>query len=108
MVVCGAVVCMQGVKGFVTVNVLVFDEELPRLEERVRQMATAGVDAVIVQVSKQTTPTVLSSVQQLNNYVVCCVQRIVEVLEPTHIQMRLQFIRETCLFGVDCIRQMEF
>jgi putative protease len=30
-------------------NVLVFDAEMPRVEERVRQMATAGVDAVIVQ-----------------------------------------------------------
>jgi collagenase-like PrtC family protease len=40
----------QGVKGFVTLNVLVFDEELPLVEERIRQMAQAGVDAVIVQV----------------------------------------------------------
>lgn len=39
------------VKGFVTLNVLLFDDELPRVEERVRQMAAAGVDAVIVQVS---------------------------------------------------------
>lgn len=30
-------------------NVLVFDQELERVEERVRQMARAGVDAVIVQ-----------------------------------------------------------
>jgi hypothetical protein len=36
----------------VTLNVLVFDEELPLVEERIRQMAQAGVDAVIVQVSQ--------------------------------------------------------
>jgi hypothetical protein len=41
---------IRGVKGFVVLNVLVFDEELPALEERVRQVAAAGVDAVIVQV----------------------------------------------------------
>lgn len=40
----------RGVKGYVALNVLVFDEELERLEERVRQIAAAGVDAVIVQV----------------------------------------------------------
>lgn len=34
---------------YVTMNVLVFDAEMQRVEERVRQMATAGVDAVIVQ-----------------------------------------------------------
>ncbi|EFJ50364.1 hypothetical protein VOLCADRAFT_116887 [Volvox carteri f. nagariensis] len=39
----------RGVKGFVTFNVLVFDEELPAVEERIRAMAAAGVDAVIVQ-----------------------------------------------------------
>ncbi|GFR48190.1 hypothetical protein Agub_g10043 [Astrephomene gubernaculifera] len=39
----------RGVKGFVALNVLVFDEELPALESRVRSMAEAGVDAVIVQ-----------------------------------------------------------
>lgn len=40
----------RGVKGFVTLNVLVFDEELPAVEQRIRAMAEAGVDAVIVQV----------------------------------------------------------
>ena len=40
----------RGVKGYVVLNVLVFDEELSRLEARVRQIAAAGVDAVIVQV----------------------------------------------------------
>jgi hypothetical protein len=40
----------RGVKGYVALNVLVFDEELPTLEARVRQIAAAGVDAVIVQV----------------------------------------------------------
>jgi len=39
----------RGVKGFVVLNVLIFDEELPLLEERVRAVAAAGVDAVIVQ-----------------------------------------------------------
>eukprot|EP00775_Hariotina_reticulata_P002854 gene2854-3147_t len=39
----------RGVKGYVALNVLIFDEELPRLEHLVRQLATAGVDAVIVQ-----------------------------------------------------------
>ncbi len=40
----------RGVKGFVALNVLVFDSELPQLEDRARKLAEAGVDAVIVQV----------------------------------------------------------
>lgn len=40
----------RDVKGYVVLNVLVFDEELQRMEQRVRQVAEAGVDAVIVQV----------------------------------------------------------
>jgi collagenase-like PrtC family protease len=40
----------RGVKGYVALNVLVFDEELGALEARARQIARAGVDAVIVQV----------------------------------------------------------
>jgi putative protease len=39
----------RGVKGYVTLNTLVFDEELPRLEAAVRACADASVDAVIVQ-----------------------------------------------------------
>ncbi|HEX7663207.1 MAG TPA: DUF3656 domain-containing protein [Polyangiaceae bacterium] len=39
----------NGVKGYVTLNTLVFDEELPRLEAAVRACADAAVDAVIVQ-----------------------------------------------------------
>jgi putative protease len=37
------------VKGYVTLNTLVFDAELPALEAAVRGCANAGVDAVIVQ-----------------------------------------------------------
>lgn len=40
----------RGVKGYVTFNVLVFDEELAAVEDRLRQLAHAGVDALIVQV----------------------------------------------------------
>ncbi len=39
----------QGVLGYVTLNTLVFTDELPRLEENIRQLADAGVDAVLVQ-----------------------------------------------------------
>ncbi len=39
----------SGVKGYVTLNTLVFDAELPSLEAAVRTCAEAGVDAVIVQ-----------------------------------------------------------
>jgi hypothetical protein len=39
----------RGVRGYVALNVLVFDAELARLEERVREIAAAGADAVIVQ-----------------------------------------------------------
>ncbi|KAL4419681.1 hypothetical protein ABPG75_006779 [Micractinium tetrahymenae] len=39
----------RGAKGYAVLNVLVFDEELGQVQERVRQMALAGVDAVIVQ-----------------------------------------------------------
>ncbi len=39
----------HGVKGYVTLNTLVFEHELPALEETIRACAAAGVDAVIVQ-----------------------------------------------------------
>ncbi len=39
----------HGVKGYVTLNTLVFDEELESVENAVRACAEAGVDAVIVQ-----------------------------------------------------------
>eukprot|EP00793_Prasinoderma_coloniale_P003488 PRCOL_00006724-RA len=39
----------RGVRGFVTLNVLVFDEELADAEELMRAAAAAGVDAFIVQ-----------------------------------------------------------
>lgn len=39
----------HGVKGYVTLNTLVFDEELASVEAAVRACAAAGVDAVIVQ-----------------------------------------------------------
>ena len=39
----------HGVKGYVTLNTLVFGAELPRMEEAIRRCAAAGVDAVIVQ-----------------------------------------------------------
>lgn len=39
----------RGVKGYLTLNILVFDSELPKLEAVARQAAAAGVDAVIVQ-----------------------------------------------------------
>lgn len=38
---------------YVALNVLVFDEELAAVEARVRQMAEARVDAVIVQVRER-------------------------------------------------------
>jgi len=39
----------HGVRGYVTLNTLVFDRELPKMEETLRACARAGVDAVIVQ-----------------------------------------------------------
>ena len=39
----------HGVRGYVTLNTLVFDDELASVEAAVRTCATAGVDAVIVQ-----------------------------------------------------------
>ncbi len=39
----------HGVKGYVTLNTLVFDGELPRVEAAIRTCAAAGVDAIIVQ-----------------------------------------------------------
>ncbi|MDI1429009.1 peptidase U32 family protein [Polyangium sorediatum] len=39
----------HGVRGYVTLNTLVFDEELENVENAVRTCAEAGVDAVIVQ-----------------------------------------------------------
>lgn len=39
----------HGRKGYVTLNTLVFDDELPAVEAAIRACAAAGVDAVIVQ-----------------------------------------------------------
>ena len=39
----------HGVKGYVTLNTLVFDDELESIEQAIRTCAKAGVDAVIVQ-----------------------------------------------------------
>jgi putative protease len=39
----------RGVRGYVALNTLVFDDELDRLEQQVRACAAAAVDAVIVQ-----------------------------------------------------------
>ena len=39
----------NGVKGFVTLNTLIFNDELPLLEANVRRLADSGIDAVIVQ-----------------------------------------------------------
>src|SRR5690349_17538391 len=39
----------RGVRGYVTLNTLVFPRELPELETTIRQLVSAGVDAVIVQ-----------------------------------------------------------
>src|SRR5262249_374909 len=39
----------HGVKGYVTLNTLVFDSELERVEKAIRACAAAGVDAIIVQ-----------------------------------------------------------
>ena len=39
----------RGVKGFVTLNTLAFSEELPELESLIRTIASADVDAVLVQ-----------------------------------------------------------
>jgi U32 family peptidase len=39
----------RSVKGYVTLNTLVFTDELPQLEANVRRLAEAGVDAVLVQ-----------------------------------------------------------
>lgn len=39
----------RGVRVFVTLNVLIFEQELPDAERTIRAIATAGADAVIVQ-----------------------------------------------------------
>jgi putative protease len=39
----------RGVKGYITLNTLVFSAELPELEATIRELASADVDAVIVQ-----------------------------------------------------------
>ncbi|BAY30646.1 peptidase U32 [Nostoc carneum NIES-2107] len=40
---------LRGVKGYVTVNTLIFPQELPEVEQYLRSIIAAGVDAVIVQ-----------------------------------------------------------
>jgi putative protease len=44
-----AILRRRGVKGYVTLNTLVYPGELPELETTVRELASAGVDAVIIQ-----------------------------------------------------------
>jgi putative protease len=39
----------RGVKAYVTLNTLLFDAELPAIEQAIRRCAAAGVDAIIVQ-----------------------------------------------------------
>jgi putative protease len=39
----------RGVRGYVTLNTLAFSNELPRVEEILRRLAEAGVDAILVQ-----------------------------------------------------------
>ncbi len=39
----------QGVKGYVTLNTLIFTSELAEIENHIRQLAQSGVDAVLVQ-----------------------------------------------------------
>jgi putative protease len=39
----------RGVKGYITLNTLVFPSELPAIEEHIRAVAAAGADAVLVQ-----------------------------------------------------------
>src|SRR4030095_11103526 len=39
----------RGLRGYVTLNTLVFPSELPEVETHVREVAAAGVDAVLVQ-----------------------------------------------------------
>ncbi len=39
----------RGVRGYVTLNTLVFPDELADVENSVRELASAGVDAVIIQ-----------------------------------------------------------
>lgn len=52
----------RGVRGYLTLNTLIFDEELARAEQLVRGAAQAGVDALIVQdiglahLARQTAP----------------------------------------------------
>lgn len=70
----------RGVKGFVTVNVLVFDEELASVEKHIRHIAACGVDAVIVQaVSLSPQPTPSSDPHHIefspfSNEHICCDQ----------------------------------
>jgi putative protease len=39
----------RGLRGYVTLNTLIFPQELPQVEAHVRELAAAGVDAVLVQ-----------------------------------------------------------
>src|SRR4051812_44795872 len=39
----------RGLKGYVTLNTLIFTSELPEVEDLVRKIAAAGADAVLVQ-----------------------------------------------------------
>lgn len=113
----------QAVKGYVTLNTLVFTDELPSLEENVRRLADAGVDAVLVQdlgvarlvhricpelvvhASTQMTMTNAETIEmarQLN------VQRVVlarelSIKEIRHISERTTMPLETFVHGALCV-----
>ena len=42
--------CILTSLGYLVINILVFDEEMEKLEKLVRRVAAAGVDALIMQV----------------------------------------------------------
>lgn len=113
----------QLVRGYVTLNTLVFTDELPRLEENVRLLAAAGVDAVLVQdigvarlvraicpdlvihASTQMTLTTAAAIEQVREL---GVQRVVlaremSIREIAHIHAETTMPLEVFVHGALCV-----
>ncbi|MBX3420234.1 MAG: U32 family peptidase [Pirellulaceae bacterium] len=113
----------QAVRGYVTLNTLVFTDELQRLEDNVRQLADAGVDAVLVQdlgaarlirqlcpnltlhASTQMTLTCAAAIQQIQELGIrrVVLARELSISEITAIHAATSMPLETFVHGALCV-----
>lgn len=68
-----------GVKGYLVVNILVFEKELTRLQSLIQKISKAGVDALIMQVIYLTQFCYLVVYGMYNLYAICLIYRMSEL-----------------------------